>query len=212
MLTTCAPSTTTTKATAHVKSLDFQPCRDDEKDLEVESEELANNQMKTNHHLESENEIQHIEGKTEVQAILLKEDGTVEQISYDASSSNTRELLSELPVVIGAIKNLDLVAVPSLSKSTSCSVHRYTVPVQLCIVGTVSGEYVLIRVDSAGKTGDVTLAEYMKYVEEKAVKWCRRFHRRDPTDDERQHIVRFMMQIERFPLLIEEDTEMIDIE
>ena len=105
--------------------------------------------------------------KTEVKAILLKQDGTVEEISYDASSMGTRKLLSGRPSIIGEIEDLGVVAVKSLSTTTTTSgaVNKNTLPVPLCN-DKGEGDFVLFRVDSTGKATDVTLAEYTKYVDD----------------------------------------------
>jgi len=179
MLTTTAPTTGTT--TVRIKTLDSTVSRDDEKDLEIESEELPNNQPETEEVSASEiNEEQatfeglstraseikdYLQQKTEVKAILLKQDGTVEEISYDASSTGTRKLLSGRPSIIGEIEDLEVVAVKSLSTTTSGTVNKNTLPVPLCN-NKGEGDFVLFRVDSTGKAADVTLAEYTKYVDD----------------------------------------------
>jgi len=179
MLTTTAPTTGTT--TVRIKTLDSSVSRDDEKDLEIESEELPNNQPETEEVSASEiNEEQatfeglstraseikdYLQQKTEVKAILLKQDGTVEEISYDASSTGTRKLLSGRPSIIGEIEDLEVVAVKSLSTTTSGTVNKNTLPVPLCN-NKGEGDFVLFRVDSTGKAADVTLAEYTKYVDD----------------------------------------------
>jgi len=187
MLTTIAPTTTTTTA-VRIKSLDSVVARDEQKDLEVESEELANNEPETEEVSAAEiavsemneeqctfsglstraNEIKsHLREKVSVKAILLKQDGSSEAISYDASSWGTRELLSGRPSIIGEIEDLQVVAVQSLRnyKSSSDAVNRHTLPVPLCH-NKGEGDFVLFRVDPDGKASDVTLAEYQKYVDD----------------------------------------------
>ena len=94
MLTTTAPTTGTTAV--RIKTLDSGVSRNDEKDLEIESKELPNNQAETEEICASEiNEEQatfeglssraseikdYLQQKIEVKAILLKQDGTVEEI------------------------------------------------------------------------------------------------------------------------------------
>ena len=176
MLTTTAPTSTTT--TVRIKSLNSGVSRDEQKDLEVESEELPNNQPETEEVSDAEvNEEQstfkglstraeeirnYLLEKTEVKAILLKQDGTTEEISYDASSTGTRKLLSGRPSIIGEIEDIQVVAVKSLS---SGAVNKHTLPVPLCN-NKGEGDFVLFRVDSAGKAMDVTLKEYQKYVDD----------------------------------------------
>merc|ERR1719187_3173757 len=127
----------------------------------MESEELPNNQPETEEVSASEiNEEQatfeglstraseikdYLQQKTEVKAILLKQDGSVEEISYDASSSGTRKLLSGRPSIIGEIEDLQLVAVRSLTASPGSGANQHTLPVPLCNSKS-PGDYVLFRV------------------------------------------------------------------
>merc|ERR1719495_890492 len=183
MLSTAAPSQVTTSV--RIKSLDSRLTADEQKDLELESEELPNCQPATEEQSEDEDEEdteqptqlglssrasgvkEYLKSKNSVKAILLKENGSTEEITYDSSSAGTRSLLGGRPSVIGEIEQLRLVVVQSLSDSISSGLtkNKHTLPVPLCH-NRGSGDYVLFRVDSEGRAVDVTLAEYTKYVED----------------------------------------------
>ena len=184
MLTTRGLSQST--ATVRIKSLDSRLTQDDQKDLEAEteeqSEELANGQPEIEEQSEAEeiepeqathsglstraSDIQsYLREKTEVKAILLKQDGSTEEISYNASSSGTRSLLGGRPSIVGEIEDLKAVVVQSLQQSRGGAPNQHTLPVPLCH-NKGQSDYVLFRVDSEGKAGDITLSEYQKYVDD----------------------------------------------
>merc|ERR1719295_1607271 len=189
MLSTALPTETTTTTAVRIKSLDSSRLAPDEqKDLELESEELPNNEPETEQqseeqeqqHEDDDNETEQathsglssrasgikdfLREKTEVKAILLKQDGSTEEISYDASSSGTRSLLGGRPSIIGEIEDLRVVVVQALSQSVSRgpAANKHTLPVPLCH-HRGSGDYVVFRLDSEGRAGDVTVEEFQKY-------------------------------------------------
>jgi len=167
--------------------LDSHVAHDEQKDLELESEELANNEPQEEEEEEEQSatdneeeqssysglssrasEIKaYLREKSSVKALLLKQDGSTEAIDYDASSSSTRSLLGGRPSIIGEIEELQVVAVQSARQAMGSGLaeNKHTLPVPLCH-NRGSGDYVLFRVDSEGRAVDVTLAEYTKYVED----------------------------------------------
>jgi len=167
--------------------LDSHVAHDEQKDLELESEELPNNEPQEEEEEEeqsaTDNEEEqssysglssrasemkaYLREKSSVKALLLKEDGSTEAIDYDASSSSTRSLLGGRPSIIGEIEELQVVAVQSARQAMGSGLaeNKHTLPVPLCH-NRGSGDYVLFRVDSEGRAVDVTLAEYTKYVED----------------------------------------------
>ena len=100
-----------------------------------------------------------------VRAILLKHDGSAIALHLNYSSKNTRELLGGRPSIVGEIEDLNVVVIQSLDISPDDSLNRHTLPLPLCNNQT-HGDYVLFRVDSAAKAGDLTLAEYQEYVDD----------------------------------------------
>jgi len=167
--------------------LDSHVAHDEQKDLELESEELPNNEPQEEEEEEeqsaTDNEEEqssysglssrasemkaYLREKSSVKALLLKQDGSTEAIDYDASSSSTRSLLGGRPSIIGEIEELQVVAVQSARQAMGSGLaeNKHTLPVPLCH-NRGSGDYVLFRVDSEGVAVDVTLAEYTKYVED----------------------------------------------
>jgi len=167
--------------------LDSHVAHDEQKDLELESEELPNNEPQEEEEEEeqsaTDNEEEqssysglssrasemkaYLREKSSVKALLLKQDGSTEAIDYDASSSSTRSLLGGRPSIIGEIEELQVVAVQSARQAMGSGLaeNKHTLPVPLCH-NRGSGDYVLFRVDSEGRAVDVTLAEYTKYVED----------------------------------------------
>lgn len=188
MISTQMASDSTT-TTVRVKSLDSRLVRAEEKDLEIEDEEPANNEPSVDEQqveeesetaIEAEEEEEEIEiqfgrstraaaikeyikDTTEVKAIVLKSDGTSEEISFSASSNETRKLLSGRPSIVGEIEDLQIVVVKALDISSESALNKNKLPVPLCHSQS-RGDYVLFRVDGSGKAVDVSLKEYAKYV------------------------------------------------
>jgi len=190
MISTQIASDSTT-TTVRVKSLDSRPVRAEEKDLEIEDEEPANNEPSVDEQqlqVEAESETaidaeqeeeetsielglstraaaikEYIKDTTEVKAIVLKSDGTSEEISFSASSNETRKLLSGRPSIVGEIEDLQIVVVKALDISSESALNKNKLPVPLCHSQS-RGDYVLFRVDGSGKAVDVSLKEYAKYV------------------------------------------------
>jgi len=189
MLSTISATTSSSTAsttTVRIKSLDSRLVHDEEKDLEqesqdLESEEVANNEPEEEEQSASELEAEqssysglssrasdikeYLRERTAVKAVLLKQDGSTEEISYDASSSSTRSLLGGRPSIIGSIEELNLIVVQSLEQSPSASLNKHILPVPLCH-NKSDGDYLVFRVDSQGKAADVSLKEYEQYVED----------------------------------------------
>jgi len=181
-----------------IKSVDSRLCSNEEKDLEMESEELA-----TGHPVsESEDNESGIECAVFcglslrasqmkeylsrsglVKAVLLRSDGSSEEISYDGTSVGTRKLLQGRPSIIGEIEDLQVVAVQSMSTFNGMAYpmaggvgvcgavsaqnrkqNQHTLPVPLCN-NKSHGDLVLFRVDGGGAPSDLTLQEYQQYVD-----------------------------------------------
>jgi len=169
-------------STVRVKALDSHQVRSEQKDLEIEEEEPANNDIAVDEHESAdeqepaEHEVQlglssrasalkeYLQDKTEAKAIILKADGSSEEISFSASSAQTRSLLSSRPSIVGEIEELQIVVVKALDSSNDASSNKHTLPVPLCHDQS-NGDYVLFRVDADGKVVDLSLSEYQKYVE-----------------------------------------------
>jgi len=186
MLTAQLPSEAT--ATVRIKTLDSSLLRDEQKDLEFEEEEPANNErdaatadsQAAGSGAEIEDEAQcsgislraqamkeFLLEKDSVRAIVLKHDGSSQEVAYDASSSGTRQLLGgRRPCIVGEIEELQLVVVKAMrSLGDGAAVNSHKLPGPLSL-DECHGDYVLFRVDSAGKAGDVSLSEYQKYAED----------------------------------------------
>jgi len=104
-----------------------------------------------------------------VKAVLLRSDGSSEEISYDGTSVGTRKLLQGRPSIIGEIEDLQVVAV-GVNGSVSAQnrkQNQHTLPVPLCNNkrGSLRGDLVLFRVDGGGAPSDLTLQEYQQYVD-----------------------------------------------
>jgi len=99
----------------------------------------------------------------QVSAILLKADGTSEEIKSSTSSKQIRSLLSGKATVIGEIEDLHVLVVRSMDGGQTKNQHQ--LPVPLCH-GTFTGDYLLYRMDSDGKPVDLSLSEYTKFVED----------------------------------------------
>jgi len=106
----------------------------------------------------------YLQETSKVQAICLKADGSSEEISYDTTSTATRQLLSARPSIVGEIEDLQLIVVQSMEQSNSEPLNTHTLPGPLGQYKS-NGNYLLFRVNSEGKAVDVTLKEYQQYVE-----------------------------------------------
>jgi len=170
-------------STVRIKTLNTPLSRDEQKDLEHQSDALPINQPDTEDRSVTEAEtdqtasslssralaIQSFLRDTDsVQAVVLRQDGSAEEVSYDGSSSSTRRLLGGRPSIVGEIEALSVLVVQPLS--TDCSVgaaavNSHTLPVPLCH-HRAHGDYVLFRVESTAKAGDLSLEEYSQFVED----------------------------------------------
>jgi len=101
--------------------------------------------------------------KEEVSAILLKADGTSEEIKSSTSSKQIRTLLAGKATIIGEIEDLHVLVVRSMDGGKNKNQHQ--LPVPLCH-GTFTGDYLLYRMDDCGKPVDLALSEYTKFVED----------------------------------------------
>ena len=104
--------------------------------------------------------------QTEVNAIVLKEDGTTKEIKSTISSEQIRTLVSGRATIIGEIEDLQIVVFRALDAySPSSTPNKHQLPVPLCH-DKYSGDYLLYRMDTEGKPTDLLLKEYTKYVED----------------------------------------------
>jgi len=102
----------------------------------------------------------------QVSCILLKADGTSEEIQSSVSSQDIRTLLAGKATVIGEIEELQVVVVRALipwTPSQTANTHQLPVPLCQC---KYPGDYLLYRMDTAGKPLDLSLKEYTKYIED----------------------------------------------
>ena len=97
----------------------------------------------------------------EVQAVLLRADGSSEETPYDCSSKQTNSILNGRPSIIGELEDIQVLVVRSLNGSGNENKHR--LPVPLC-TEQHRGDYLLFRVDAAGNAQSVSLKEYEEYV------------------------------------------------
>jgi len=109
---------------------------------------------------------EYLEQKTEVTAILLKADGTSEEIKSSASSEHIRTLLCGKATVIGEIEDLQILVLRSIALDDTPKIeNKHQLPVPLCY-GTYSGDILLYRMDSNGNPVDLSLKEYTKYADD----------------------------------------------
>jgi len=91
-----------------------------------------------------------------VTAVLLRADGSTEEIPYDTSSTQTRELLGGSASVVGSIEGLDAIIVRAKSSFGERNAHS--------LPGDVKdghrGDYLIYRADAEGTAADLTLSEY----------------------------------------------------
>jgi len=105
-----------------------------------------------------------LRSKTKVTAIVLRADGSSEEIQSDLSSQQIRTLLAGRVTIIGEIEDLHTLVIRS-SESKSSEKNQHQLPVPLCH-GSFTGDFLLYRMDSNGEPVDLQLDEFQKYVED----------------------------------------------
>lgn len=99
--------------------------------------------------------------KCVVKAVLLKVDGSSEEIEYDTSSKQANQLVGGRPTIIGEFEELNVIIVRSLNQSLG-ELNRHILPVPFCNK-QFNGNYLLYRVDIQGNAVPFTLKQYEKF-------------------------------------------------
>eukprot|EP00484_Ammonia_sp_Unknown_P018929 CAMPEP_0197027222 /NCGR_PEP_ID=MMETSP1384-20130603/7176_1 /TAXON_ID=29189 /ORGANISM="Ammonia sp." /LENGTH=766 /DNA_ID=CAMNT_0042456035 /DNA_START=115 /DNA_END=2412 /DNA_ORIENTATION=+ len=102
--------------------------------------------------------------KSLVKAVLLKADGSAEEIDYDTSSKQANQLVNGRPTIVGELEDLNAVIVRSLSQTADKDLNQHQLPVPFCNK-QYYGNYLLYRVDAAGNAVDLSLKQYAQFVE-----------------------------------------------
>jgi len=106
----------------------------------------------------------HLQSKRKVTAVILRADGSSEEIRSDLSSQQIRALLSGRVTIVGEIEDLRTLVIRS-SESGSTEKNQHQLPVPLCH-GSFRGDFLLYRMDENGNPTDLKLDEFQKYVED----------------------------------------------
>jgi len=101
--------------------------------------------------------------KQEVDAIILKPDGSAEQIKYNTSSKQANKLLNGRPTIIGELEGIQTVIARSLNQTNCGELNKHTLPVPFCNK-QYNGNYLLYRVDSNGNAINLSLKQYEQFV------------------------------------------------
>ena len=101
-------------------------------------------------------------------AIILKTDGSAEQIKYNTASKEANKLLNGRPTIIGELEQIQTIIVQSLNQTNCGELNKHTLPVPFC--NKHNGNYLLYRVDSKGIAFNLSLKQYE--------------HFKNPTDSE----------------------------
>ena len=95
-----------------------------------------------------------------VSAVLLKADGTCEEIKYNTSSKQANTLVNGRPTIIGELEDIQVIIVRSLS---SCGpLNKHILPVPFCNK-KYNGDYLLYRVNVEGNPINLSLKDYKNY-------------------------------------------------
>jgi len=106
---------------------------------------------------------QAMRAKVEVDAVVIRPDGSLEQIKYNGSSKQANEILSGRPTIIGELESIQTVIVRSLNQSSCGKANEHVLPVPFCNK-SFNGNYLLYRVDAKGNPINLSVAQYEKYV------------------------------------------------
>jgi hypothetical protein len=101
--------------------------------------------------------------KVDVDAVVIRPDGSLEQIKYNGSSKQANEVLNGRPTIIGELESIQTVIVRSLNQSSCGKKNETVLPVPFCNK-SFNGNYLLYRVDAKGNPINLSVAQYEKYV------------------------------------------------
>eukprot|EP00485_Elphidium_margaritaceum_P014952 CAMPEP_0202725846 /NCGR_PEP_ID=MMETSP1385-20130828/184308_1 /ASSEMBLY_ACC=CAM_ASM_000861 /TAXON_ID=933848 /ORGANISM="Elphidium margaritaceum" /LENGTH=780 /DNA_ID=CAMNT_0049392051 /DNA_START=69 /DNA_END=2411 /DNA_ORIENTATION=+ len=99
----------------------------------------------------------------DVDAVLIKPDGSLQQIKYNGSSKMANDLLSGRPTIVGELEGIQTVVVRALNQSNCGALNETVLPVPFCNK-TFNGNYLLYRVDAEGSPADLSVALYEQFV------------------------------------------------
>mmetsp|Transcript_35683 Transcript_35683/g.58515 ORF Transcript_35683/g.58515 Transcript_35683/m.58515 type:complete len:819 (+) Transcript_35683:184-2640(+) len=106
---------------------------------------------------------QSLRSNQEVDAVLIKPDGSLQQIKYNGSSKQAKDLLNGRPTIVGELEGIQTVIVRALNQSNCGAPNQSVLPVPFCN-RKFNGNYLLYRVDAEGSPTDLNMALYEKFV------------------------------------------------
>ena len=104
---------------------------------------------------------QSLRSKIEVSAVILKADGTAQEVKYNGSSKQSNVILGGRPSIVGEYEELGVVIVRSLNQSQG-ELNKTVLPVPFCNK-QYRGPYLLYKVDKDGLPSDLRLDEFQKF-------------------------------------------------
>eukprot|EP00487_Bulimina_marginata_P009878 TRINITY_DN445_c0_g1_i3.p1 TRINITY_DN445_c0_g1~~TRINITY_DN445_c0_g1_i3.p1 ORF type:complete len:205 (+),score=20.96 TRINITY_DN445_c0_g1_i3:119-733(+) len=106
---------------------------------------------------------QNIKRQEEVSAVLLKPDGTMQEIKYATNSKQAAKLLNGRPTIIGELEEIQVVIARSLNQKNCGDRNQNILPVPFCNK-QYNGNYLLYRVDAKGNSIDFRVKQYEQFV------------------------------------------------
>ena len=106
---------------------------------------------------------QSLREKVEVLAVLLKEDGTSQEIKYNGSSKQAQIILGGRPTIIGEFEEIGVIIVRSLNQSSSGKkLNKTILPTPFCNK-QFNGPYLLYKIGRDGIPSNFRLTEYVQF-------------------------------------------------
>eukprot|EP01084_Bolivina_argentea_P289154 496455_1 len=102
----------------------------------------------------------------EIDAVLLKADGSSQQIKCIPSSKQINKILNGRPTIIGELEEINAIIIRSLKKNIKLKYNQNILPPPYCN-HRFYGNYLLFCVDSVGNPVSLSLKQYQIFVDEK---------------------------------------------
>lgn len=141
--------------------IQVKAAKDNEEIKEIESDGSAVSSLSTRASKVKEN-LNKIET---IDAVLLKADGSCEQIKCNTSSKQINKILNGRPTIIGELEEIKVIILRSLTQSTT-KLNQNILPPPYCNE-KYYGNYLLFSVDSVGNPANLSLKQYNVYVDGK---------------------------------------------
>eukprot|EP01083_Nonionella_stella_P173401 597999_1 len=123
-----------------------------------------------------------LRNKSVFKAVLLKADGSAEQIEYNTSSVHANQLLNGRPSIVGELEDLHVIIARSLNQNAK-EVNAHVLPAPFCNK-QYRGNYLLYRVDATGNPMHLELPQYEKYVRDNKTLTATARKNFDPIDNQ----------------------------